>query len=647
MKKNGLNYLIYFLVFLIILAILYILFYDMLFKKKIDFLFNSSTLDVKIGDKNKIDYYLSDETYHIDWESSDSKVAVVDNSGFVIGIDFGSTIITGTITVDEEKITRSCFVQVYDGDKNTPLKNISFPEGEIIMPINSELDIPLSINPTNGYMTSFRYSIDDETIAVIKNDKIHALKEGITSLRAMVNNELKANININVLNASFNPIVAKVLLNASLNDQKIVMQPGDIKELGYTLLPIDGYVYQQKWESSNSEIVSVADGKITAIKSGEAEIILTINNFTTKCKVIVNVPVESINITYKSRNVISIGETTKVVASVLPANATNKNLIYESSKPTIATIDSTGKITGRTSGTTTITIKSSDGNKSTSYNVQVLPRSGIINNSSGVFQYTIAEEKVPTRADLSFFSNLVSKGKGSISGTTYSYTYKGVNYRYDVGASLLYVNNSRLLVRIYYPKNTDLSNLNTHTFLGGTGEANFGSYFKTIDGNLSIIKSRGITILVSYSGSVPYDSGMVIHATNFVKAIVDQKSHVTNTVGGYSYGGPYAASAAEAGPYDRLFIVHSYFNRPQAFTNLKNKTIYFYSPAGDGLYGSTMNTLNRMSETNYGNVIIVSNNTDYSKYSSKYLVINPGTAMGRGHASTNITDAKYFSFANE
>ncbi len=646
MKKNGLNYLIYFLVFLIILAILYILFYDMLFKKKIDFLFNSSTLDVKIGDKNKIDYYLSDETYHIDWESNDSKVAVVDNSGFVVGIDFGSTIITGTITVDEEKITRSCFVQVYDGDKNTPLKNISFPEGEIIMPINSELDIPLSINPTNGYMTSFRYSIDDETVVVIKDGKIKALKEGVTSLRAIVNNELKANININVLNASFNPIVAKVLLNASLNDQKIVMQPGDIKELGYMLSPIDGYVYQQKWESSNSEIVSVADGKITAIKSGEAEIILTINNFTTKCKVIVNVPVESINITYKSRNVISIGETTKVVASVLPTNATNKNLIYESSKPAVATIDNTGKITGKASGTTTITIKSSDGNKSSSYNVQVLPRSGIISNSGGVFGYTSKEDKVPVRADLSFFKNLVSKGKGKLVGSTYTYTSSGVTYSYDVGASLLYVNNSRVLMRMYYPKNTDLSNLNTHTFLGGTGEANFGGYFKGIDGNTATIKSKGIIILITHSNST-YDASMVVNATNFVRAIIDQKSYASNTVGGYSLGGPPAASAAEIGPYDRLFIVHSWFNRPQAFTNLKNKTIYFYSPAGDGLYGSTMNSLNRMSETNYGNVIIVSNNTDYSKYSGKYLVINPGTAMGRGHASSNITSANYFSFVNE
>ncbi len=618
----------------------------MLFKKKVDFLFNTSTLDVKIGDKSKIDYYLSDEMYHIDWETNDKEVATVDNSGFVVGIDFGSTIITGTITVDEEKITRSCFVQVYDGDKNTPLKSISFPEGEIIMPINSELIIPLSIDPTNGYMTSFKYSIDDEDIAIIKNDKIYALKEGVTSLRVNVNNDLEANINIHVLNASFTPTIAKVLLNATLNDQKIVMQPGDTKELGYTLTPLDGYVYYQKWESSNNEVVSVVDGKITALKSGEAEITLTINQFTAKCKVTVNIPVESINITYKSRDVICIGETTKVVASVLPSNATNKNIVYESSKPNVASIDSTGKITGKASGTTTITIKSSDGEKTASYNVQVLSRSGTVNGNNNVFGYTSKEDKVPVRADLSFFNNLASKGKGTVSGTTYSYTYKGVSYRYDVGASLLYVNDSKLLMRIYYPKNTDLSNLNTHTFLGGVGEINFGGYFKGIDGNTATIKSKGIIILVTHYNK-SYNASMVVNATNFVRAIINQKSYASNTIGGYSLGGPYAASAAETGPYDRLFIVDSYFHNPSTFTNIKKKPIFYYSPIGDDMAAKTQNALNKMFDTNYGNVIIVSNNSFYTKYSSKYLVINPGNAMGSGHASSNITNANYFSFANE
>ena len=57
-----------------------------------------------------------------------------------------------------------------------------------------------------------------------------------------------------------------------------------------------------------------------------------------------------------------IGNTATVTASVLPANASNKSVTWTSSNATTATVSSTGTISAKAEGVTTITCKTIDGN---------------------------------------------------------------------------------------------------------------------------------------------------------------------------------------------------------------------------------------------------------------------------------------------
>ena len=64
------------------------------------------------------------------------------------------------------------------------------------------------------------------------------------------------------------------------------------------------------------------------------------------------------------------GGTEKLVATVQPSNATNKNVTWTSSKPEVATVVD-GNVTAVTKGTTTITVATKDGNKTATCAVTV------------------------------------------------------------------------------------------------------------------------------------------------------------------------------------------------------------------------------------------------------------------------------------
>ena len=68
---------------------------------------------------------------------------------------------------------------------------------------------------------------------------------------------------------------------------------------------------------------------------------------------------------------LSIGETATLTVTFIPANATNKKLSWESSDPSIATVDK-GKVTGISIGEATITVTSQDGGRTATCIVYVI-----------------------------------------------------------------------------------------------------------------------------------------------------------------------------------------------------------------------------------------------------------------------------------
>ena len=74
----------------------------------------------------------------------------------------------------------------------------------------------------------------------------------------------------------------------------------------------------------------------------------------------------------KTEDTIIVGGTDTLIATINPADASNKNVTWSSSNASVASVDSTGKVTAISVGTAVITVTTVDGNKTASCSVTVI-----------------------------------------------------------------------------------------------------------------------------------------------------------------------------------------------------------------------------------------------------------------------------------
>ena len=115
---------------------------------------------------------------------------------------------------------------------------------------------------------------------------------------------------------------------------------------------------------------------ITARSAGTATVTVTTEDgcFTATCEVTVKQPVESVTVTAESTEV-AVGKTVQLTAQVLPENATDKAVTWQSSDETVATVEN-GVVTGVKAGTATITAAAGGKTGSCTVTVEEIQRVG-------------------------------------------------------------------------------------------------------------------------------------------------------------------------------------------------------------------------------------------------------------------------------
>ena len=140
-----------------------------------------------------------------------------------------------------------------------------------------------------------------------------------------------------------------------------IIKVGETLTCTYTLIPSDANS-SVEWSSDDSSIASVdAYGLVTGIRAGTTYInVTTANGKTDRCKVTVE-PIDPTGIEVSPLfKTIKVGETFSCLYSFTPSNATS-TVTWNSDDSSIASVNSSGVVTGKKGGTTNINAITANG----------------------------------------------------------------------------------------------------------------------------------------------------------------------------------------------------------------------------------------------------------------------------------------------
>ena len=137
--------------------------------------------------------------------------------------------------------------------------------------------------------------------------------------------------------------------------------------------PADASNQNVTWTSDAPTVATVAAGVVTGGAEGTANITVTTEDggFTATCAVTVRVIHPSSITLDKANATIEVDDEYQLTATVLPDDADDMSVSWESSNPEVATVSSTGLVTAVKKGSATITAKTNDGDLTASCVVTV------------------------------------------------------------------------------------------------------------------------------------------------------------------------------------------------------------------------------------------------------------------------------------
>lgn len=328
---------------------------------------SETTVELKPGETHQLTATVLPQNAsnaEVTWYSDKESVATVSQSGLVTGVGPGETTVHA-VTTDGGKMA-SCLVKV-----GTPVKGITLSVSSKTLYVGDpSLDISATLTPANATDKSLEWSSSDPEVASIApGAALHAvikpLKPGKTTITATTKD--------GGFTASCEVTVKRHVSGVSLNKASLTLYVGETESLAATVAPEDASDKSVVWSSGNSAVASVSNGKVTANKPGSAVIKVVTNDLSKEaaCTVTVKRHAESVELSQKEIK-LYLGENRSLTATVLPSDASDKNVTWSSSNPNVATVSTAGNVVPKSVGTTVITVKTADGGHQASCHVTVL-----------------------------------------------------------------------------------------------------------------------------------------------------------------------------------------------------------------------------------------------------------------------------------
>ena len=158
-------------------------------------------------------------------------------------------------------------------------------------------------------------------------------------------------------------ITSTVLITNIVLDQNINLYAGNTYNINYDIEPLNANNRILIWYTSDPEVISVNNNIITGLKEGNVKVYAMANdNSGVIASANVNVIIPTSELLLSDDELtLNIDDTYTLIATVVPDETTNQNLIYQSLDESIAHVDNNGNITAISKGTTSIFVKTTDG----------------------------------------------------------------------------------------------------------------------------------------------------------------------------------------------------------------------------------------------------------------------------------------------
>ena len=313
----------------------------------------------------------------ITWSSSDEEVATVDaESGLVTAhAKVGKATITATANNEAgEKVTGTIEITVVA----TPAASVTLNKTELTLLEGASEQLTATVAPETTTDKTVTWTSSATEVATVSDDgTVTAVKYGRATITATCG-EASATCEVTV-----NPI-ALTGLTVTAEDEKTELLDGETVQLTATYAPENAtQPVTISWSSSDEEVATVdpETGLVTAhAKVGTATITATANNeageeVTGTIEItVVATPASSVTLD-KTELTIEVDETEQLTATVSPESTTDKEIVWSSSNPEVAEVDSKGLVKALKVGTATIT--ATCGEASATCEITVKPDSGV------------------------------------------------------------------------------------------------------------------------------------------------------------------------------------------------------------------------------------------------------------------------------
>ncbi len=259
-------------------------------------------------------------------------------------------------------------------------KSVSFENSEVSIIVNDTSQTGLTVTPARSVRREQSWDTTDARVAYVENGEIKASGEGECDIMVTIDGQ-SAKTHVTVIPEAKS-------IDISERDKNMVI--GETRLADLKITPEAAAKADITFESSDNSVLTVEDGKFTALAEGDCDVKITVGHLSRTVGVKVLPKAESITLSEKSVEIYE-KDTVQIEYTITPSRAQSRIPEFKSSNRSIATVSDDGVIKGIGSGECDITVTIDD--KSQKLTVRVKSHVKSITLSENVLNMDIGAAK--------------------------------------------------------------------------------------------------------------------------------------------------------------------------------------------------------------------------------------------------------------